>query len=666
MNGKIFGTALFALIMLVSTGFAGYAPVVSGVSGPSYLYVGQTGTCTVSAYDPEGGSLSYRVIWGDEPNGIASVAAASQTATFTHIYYDSGNYTPTFTITDNESLTAQTSISVEVKPIQLPDTTPPTVSSTHSVEGNTFSVTAYATDTSGISLIQIHLSTRPDSTIATIDSVVKECDSSPCSYSAQLPVGKYYYFVSAKDASPNHNERVTEKTSFEIVGEPGNHAPIITGVSGPTSLNVNQAGTWAVSAYDPEGGSLSYSVVWGDEYPSIASAGSAAQATQTATFTHVYYNAGTYSPRFTVTDDHNLAAQTSITVRVGSSGGSTGKVSLSVSAEPSSVKVGDSFLVTGKIAYEDTRASGAPQKFMVVTSYSEKNPTAVAAKAAAKGNAAKLEEKDPRSSAKSKASITASAVSDIVATKQIASSGQERVDYITLSPGESTTVSAYFVARSAGVNTATVKVYKYDSTCPPTVASYNDRACKNGYALMAEASAKVTVSGETPPLPPGQQATIVLYQGWNMVSVPVNGKVDMNAVAAECSSSPYAWRLTADGYVKDKTLVPGYGYWIKAGQNCKFNVQVGSDTSFSLAKLFPGWNLVGALDTEVAISDYAGTCSITSGPWYYSHITAAATDSPSYVYSAKLVPGQAYWIKVPESCSLGGLTTDDVPPQPPA
>ncbi|VVC01242.1 Uncharacterised protein [uncultured archaeon] len=705
MNGKIFGTALFALIMLVSTVFAGYAPVVSGVSGPSYLDAGQAGNWSVTAYAPENGTLSYSVAWGDEQlASVQSGVQSSQTATFTHVYYNAGNYTPTFTITDNESLTAQTSISVEVRPVTPPDdTTPPEVSSTYSANGSTFSVTANATDSSGISLMQIHLSTPANSTIAVTDSVVKECDSSPCTYSAELAAGSYYYFVSAKDASANHNERVTGRTYFAIVSPPGNRAPVITGVSGPTSLNANQTGTWAVSAYDPESGPLSYSVVWGDEYPSVASGGSAQQVSQTATFTHIYYDSGTYAPRFTVTDDHNLTAQASITVRVGSSGGDQGKVGLSVSVEPPSVGVGDSFLVTDSITYTGISASAAPQKFMVVTSYTEKNPRAVAARTAAKASVAKLDGKYYAASAASTAAVkksfksaaasddsedeadeaeahsgsgkpkpsatSATAVSNIAATKPIASAGQERTDYITLAPGESTTLSAYFVARSAGTNTVTVRVYKVSQSCPPTAASYSDRACRDGYVLVAQESATVAVSGDgTPPQPPsqpGQKATVSLYQGWNMVSVPLNGKVDMGIVAEACGSPSYAWRLTSGGYVKDKTLVPGYGYWIKAGRDCEFGVEADAGSSFSLAKLFPGWNLVGAPDHEVAIADYAGTCSITSGPWYYSHVTSSATASPSYVYSSKLVPGQAYWIKVPDSCALGGAAAEDVPPQPP-
>ncbi|KKU05293.1 MAG: Serine/threonine protein kinase [Parcubacteria group bacterium GW2011_GWA2_45_30] len=97
-------------------------PVISGVKGPTSLKVGETGTWSVNAYDPENGPLYYWVIWGDEitkpmpvpsPVPLSSVPV-QQTATFTHSYANSGIYVPVFYITDNQGLSAKTSISVNV------------------------------------------------------------------------------------------------------------------------------------------------------------------------------------------------------------------------------------------------------------------------------------------------------------------------------------------------------------------------------------------------------------------------------------------------------------------------------------------------------------------------------------------------------------------------
>jgi len=100
-----------------------------------------------------------------------------------------------------------------------------------------------------------------------------------------------------------------------------NQPPVINGGNFPTTLTVNQTGTWTVNASDPENGSLNYSVNWGDNgqcnYPytcGIASPSAAIQ--QASTFTHSFANPGTYTITFTVTDSAGLSAQTTTSVLV--------------------------------------------------------------------------------------------------------------------------------------------------------------------------------------------------------------------------------------------------------------------------------------------------------------------------------------------------------------
>ncbi|MEK7621953.1 MAG: peptidoglycan-binding protein [Patescibacteria group bacterium] len=101
---------------------------------------------------------------------------------------------------------------------------------------------------------------------------------------------------------------------------PTNFPPVISGVSGPTTLNVGQTETWTVQASDPENGQLAYSVIWGDE-PMMASGAmmtpQAESVRQTASFTHAYATAGTYTPAFTVTDNSGQSARSSLSVVVG-------------------------------------------------------------------------------------------------------------------------------------------------------------------------------------------------------------------------------------------------------------------------------------------------------------------------------------------------------------
>jgi len=120
---------------------------------------------------------------------------------------------------------------------------------------------------------------------------------------------------------------------------PSPSSVVISGVSGPQSLNVNQTGNWTVTAYDKNGGinsgglgALSYSVYWGDEdyvYPMPMTEGTHLPMQQSATFTHSYSQARTYRPTFTVANSilcvsfpcPNSSASTSLSVNVG--GGST-------------------------------------------------------------------------------------------------------------------------------------------------------------------------------------------------------------------------------------------------------------------------------------------------------------------------------------------------------
>lgn len=121
--------------------------------------------------------------------------------------------------------------------------------------------------------------------------------------------------------------------TFMVTGSISQGTPVISGVSGPTSLQVGQQGTWTVNASDPNGGTLNYSVVWGDENQGGTGASSmtAAPVSQTATFTHTYASvsscstggacskltSATYTPTFTVSNSSGQSAQTSVSVNVG-------------------------------------------------------------------------------------------------------------------------------------------------------------------------------------------------------------------------------------------------------------------------------------------------------------------------------------------------------------
>lgn len=94
------------------------------------------------------------------------------------------------------------------------------------------------------------------------------------------------------------------------------NAPVITGISGPQELNIGEQGSWTVTAYNPNGGILSYSVNWTDPYFDTNYITASSIQQQTGIFTHTYSREGTYAPMFTVTNSAGTSAQVSLSVKV--------------------------------------------------------------------------------------------------------------------------------------------------------------------------------------------------------------------------------------------------------------------------------------------------------------------------------------------------------------
>ncbi len=94
-------------------------------------------------------------------------------------------------------------------------------------------------------------------------------------------------------------------------------APSIQSFTGPTTLRTNETGTWYINVGSSTG-TLSYSIVWGDEGTYAYANAQAYQnyTTQQTTFTHSYANAGTYTIIITARDTIGRVAQATATVTV--------------------------------------------------------------------------------------------------------------------------------------------------------------------------------------------------------------------------------------------------------------------------------------------------------------------------------------------------------------
>jgi hypothetical protein len=122
---------------------------------------------------------------------------------------------------------------------------------------------------------------------------------------------------------------------FRIVaeGEVINQPPVIDSLSGPANLTVNQLGVWKISAHDPDGNYLTYSVDWGDEgkgAPASAEAEAKKLTSQSTSFTHVYSQAGFYRIKFIVSDEQGASAVGTMSVKIGRAEPTTGNLEVKV------------------------------------------------------------------------------------------------------------------------------------------------------------------------------------------------------------------------------------------------------------------------------------------------------------------------------------------------
>ncbi len=118
------------------------------------------------------------------------------------------------------------------------------------------------------------------------------------------------------------NQNGQQATSQKIVRVTGERpsvgtAPVVRGISGPTTLITGQTGTWRVRASDRNNGNLSYHINWGDEMYGAQARYGRDGYVQSSVFTHYYNEAGTYTVSVIIRNDSGQTARTSTTVRVG-------------------------------------------------------------------------------------------------------------------------------------------------------------------------------------------------------------------------------------------------------------------------------------------------------------------------------------------------------------
>lgn len=279
-----------------------HAPIalaITGVDGPASLAIGEDGTWTVdvkAASTTTG--LHYSVKWGDEnaaPSALRAAAMIDSSSTFTHSYASAGTYKPEFTVTDDNGRSATKSVKVVVgaeAALHLDSVAPVAGAVGTSVTASGEGFDASSTITVG--------------GIAATDVVLND-DGTIAFTVPQLRAGTYNVRVHEGDKKSN-------AVSFKVVA--ASPAISINGLDAPIALTTGEDGTWTVHV-GTTADNLHYSVVWGDEASSGLRMMAAEETLQaSSTFTHAYQTAGTYTPKFTVSDDNGHSESVSASVKV--------------------------------------------------------------------------------------------------------------------------------------------------------------------------------------------------------------------------------------------------------------------------------------------------------------------------------------------------------------
>ncbi|HVM73557.1 MAG TPA: IPT/TIG domain-containing protein [Candidatus Paceibacterota bacterium] len=122
------------------------------------------------------------------------------------------------------------------------------------------------------------------------------------------------------NVSVDNGNGASNAVPFTVTGGSMSNGPTISGIDAPATLSLGTTGVWTVHASVMNGSTnnLHYSVNWGDQ-PVVMNGIAASSPTtvqSSATFTHVYTQAGTYTATFTVSDDNGNTSTVSSTITV--------------------------------------------------------------------------------------------------------------------------------------------------------------------------------------------------------------------------------------------------------------------------------------------------------------------------------------------------------------
>lgn len=308
--------------VLVYASAATMSPATPTISGPSTIQTSTAGNYSFTSTDQNaggynGGLIVYAVNWGDG-SAINSSSALASGASYnvSHTWSAAGTYTITVTATPGLGSPTQTTYQVQVSGTVM-TTSNPTVSGSSSVQqGVAASYSFTSTDQNGGyngGLISYAVNWG--------DGIVTNSSSglpSGVSYSASHTWSTAGNYTITVTATPGLGSIASGTYQVTVYAPASSMAPTTPNISGPSTTQAGVADSYTFTSTDQSGGynggSLSYSITWGDGSPASYASGYASGSGYTVS--HTWATAGTYTITVTVTPGQGSVTNGSYQVMV--------------------------------------------------------------------------------------------------------------------------------------------------------------------------------------------------------------------------------------------------------------------------------------------------------------------------------------------------------------
>lgn len=173
-----------------------------------------------------------------------------------------------------------------------------------------------------------------------------------------------------------------------------------------------------------------------------------------------------------------------------------------------------------------------------------------------------------------------------------------------------------------------------------------------------------TTTQPAPPPPPAAPtatvATMVLQNGWNMISSPVNGsKIDANYLVGQGVVARWGFNAATQTYYKPDYIEPGVGYWVKAPSLSIAipTTNIAASNSVDLTSVLANavvskWNILGVpMDTTIeSIKTQSGSTQTV----VYGYDTLAG----AYTTIGALKAGSGFWYRAATASVSSSAASD--------